>query len=80
MSRDNSERLRLCELRLERTECYKRILAKRAENAEMQDRIANNDAHIVHQQRRQIMIDLEIAAMEQASIKARIENIKKGNE
>lgn len=75
-----STRLRICELRLERSECYRRILAKRAENAELAERIAHNDAFIVQQQRRQVVIDNEVLDHEQESIKNRIKKINEGDE
>jgi hypothetical protein len=80
MSRDNNDRLRLCELRLERTECYKRILEKRAENIELSERSAHNDAFIALQQRRQVKIDEEVLALEQNSIRNRMSKIREGAE
>lgn len=80
MSRDNNDRLRLCELRLERTECYRRILAKRAENAEMSERMAHNDAFIAQQQQRQVRIDDEVLELEQSGIRNRMNKIKEGQE
>ena len=75
-----STRLLFCELRLERSECYRRILAKRAENPELAERIAHNDAFIVQQQRRQVVIDNEVLDHEQASIQNRIKKINEGDE